>query len=117
MSKYGFPDDEIVPPPAIELPTPKPRTEKPAPALVAEAVKAGQELGFVPREPGSPSAPASGLIPKRGGRRKSEPQDKLLVAGPARVIEAFREFCEQENIRSYWLALEMLMERAKRNED
>lgn len=113
MSKYGFPDDEIVPPPAIDLPTPKPRTQKPEPALVAEAVKAGQELGFVPREPG-PTAASPSLAARRGGRRKSEPQDKLLVAGPARVIEAFRDLCERENIPSYWLALEMLMERAKR---
>ncbi|WP_425106613.1 hypothetical protein [Ancylobacter sp.] len=109
MSKYGFPDDEGEAPPIISLPNPKPKAQKPEPALVAEAVKAGQELGFVPRE--LPAAERSVKAPRRPGRRRVEPQDKLLVTGPARVIEAFREFCEQENASSYWVALEMLLNR------
>lgn len=109
MSKYGFSDDEDEPPPIISLPSPKPKAQKPEAALIAEAVKAGQELGFVPREP--PAAERPVKAPRRPGRRKVEPQDKLLVTGPARVIEAFRDFCERENASSYWVALEMLMNR------
>ena len=104
MSKYGFSAEATAE--ALSLPSPKQKREKPATELVVEAVKAGEGLGFVSREPR-----AEATASRRGGRRKSEPQDKLLIAGPARVIADFRAYCERENIPSYWAALEILMKR------
>lgn len=109
MSKYGFPVDDGIDKQPITLPTPKPKSDKPAPQLVEEAVKAGREMGFVPREPVQEA-----MVPgRRGGRRKTEAQDKVLVAGPARVIEAFRAYCDDGDYPSYWLALEELLKQAK----
>ncbi|MGE4409616.1 MAG: hypothetical protein AB7D33_03485 [Sphingobium sp.] len=109
MTKYGFPSDDEIETPPISLPSPKAKTAKPEPQLLEEAVKAGREMGFVPREPESK---ANAQV-RRAGRRKTEPQDKILIAGPARVIEEFRSFCDEQNMPSYWLALETLMKQAK----
>ena len=107
MGKYGFSDDvEPAAPQLISLPKPKPKADKPAPALVADAVRAGESLGFVSREPRKKAeAPA-----RRPGRQRTEPQAKLLVTGPERVIDAFRAYCEREDIASYWQAIERLLE-------
>lgn len=117
MGKYGF--DDAASAPVITLPTPKPKSEKPPPELVADAVRAGQQLGFVPREPVAQPASAMPETPtareRRGGRRKTEPQGKLLIAGPERVMEAFRLYCDERDIASYWAALEDLLERARKD--
>lgn len=107
--KYGFseeaPEDATVPP--VKLPDPKPRTERPSEQAVAEVARRGQELGFVSREPIQSHLPASG-----GRRRKTEPQDKMMIAGPTRVLKAFRDYCDAEGLTSYWAGIERLMRQA-----
>lgn len=106
MSKYGFDDETIgeAVADAIALPKPKPKVARPPAEAVKEAVRAGEKLGFVSREP------ASVRRPRRGGRRKApEPQDQINIAGPARVIEAFRAYCDAQGTSSYWVGLEALL--------
>lgn len=102
MSKYGFGG-------GIELPkteTKKTRREV-EPAAVEQAVEAGQSLGFVAREP------ANRLKP---GPKRKEPQDKVSVPGPKRVIDDFRSFCRERNI-TLWQGLELLLDAEKRRGD
>lgn len=101
MSKYGFTEEE---PPAISLPKPKASAPPPPAELVNEAAKVGEKLGFVSREPRKDQ-------PRRGGRKRVEPQDQLLITGPARVISAFRAYCDANELH-YWTALEQLLESA-----
>lgn len=98
MSGYGFDDDDIHVP-LVNLEPSKANTSAP----LGAAKKAGKELGFVDRSP-------SNTKPKmRGARRaKSEPQGKILITGPERVLEKLRRYSDEENI-PYWLALEKLL--------
>jgi hypothetical protein len=110
MSKYGFDEEEQVADPAkaIQLPKPKAKvTDRPAPAEVREAIKAGEKLGFVSREP------IESRQSRKPGRRKAlEPQDQLLISGPQRILEAFRDYCDAHKISSYWAGLEKLLEKS-----
>ena len=108
--KYGFSDDvsEGTDVPSVKLPDPKPRAERPSEQAVAEVARRGQELGFVSREPTQTIA-----IPTSSGRRKkTEPQDKMMIAGPSRVLKAFRDYCDAEGLPSYWAGIERLMKQA-----
>jgi hypothetical protein len=112
MSKYGFDDDPAADPipEAIALPKPKQKSPRPPAEAVKEAVKAGAKLGFVSREPDAADRPA-----RKGGRRKApEPQDNIYIAGPQRVIDAFRAYCDEQGVASYWLGLEALL-KSERN--
>lgn len=98
-SKYGFGG-------GIELPvnTPAPKKREPTDRqAVARAVEAGNELGFVSREP-----------PKRlkPGPKRREPQDKVSIPGPKRVIDDFRNFCADQDI-TLWQGLELLLAQRK----
>lgn len=114
-SKYGFSDNtaEEAAVPPVKLPEPKPWSERPSEEAVAELARRGQELGFVSREPGH-AATASVAAAPAGRRRKPEPQDKVMVAGPARVLKPFRDFCDAEGLSSYWAGIEKLMKEAGR---
>jgi hypothetical protein len=95
MSKYGFGG-------GIELPIPKPSASprlKIEPVHMDEAVQAGAELGFVNREP---------LTRLKPGPRRKEPQDKVSIPGPKRVIDDFRFFCQEHNM-TLWQGLEYLL--------
>lgn len=99
MSKYGFGG-------GIELPkTTTP--EKPRPAIetanIEKAVQAGSELGFVSREPSTRLKP---------GPKRKEPQDKVSVPGPKRVIDEFRAYCRHHNL-TLWEGLERLLSAEK----
>lgn len=93
--KYGFSG-------GIDLPktTPKP---KPRPKVdgvsLSEAVKAGADLGFVSREPSTRLKP---------GPKRKEPQDKVSIPGPKRVVDDFRAFCSARNL-TLWQGLELLL--------
>lgn len=95
-NKYGFGQEE---PGEIVLPPPKPATPKPTPAEVAGAVEAGESLGFVTREPNSGAG-------RR--RKKGEPQDKMFISGPARVIANFKDYADKQGL-PYWQVIENLM--------
>lgn len=93
-SKYGFGG-------GIELPkadTPKPRAV-PDHNAIKEAVEAGTALGFVSREPSAKRKP---------GPKRSEPQDKVSIPGPKRVIDEFRAYCASRDI-TLWEGLDMLL--------
>lgn len=101
-SKYGFGD-------GIELPKPKSsRKVGPRPAVdigaFEQAVQAGSDLGFVNREPSTHLKP---------GPKRREPQDKVSIPGPKRVIDEFRNFCRARDI-TLWQGLEMLLEAQKK---
>lgn len=98
-SKYGFGG-------GIELPkadTPKPRAV-PDQNAVNEAVEAGTALGFISREPATKRKP---------GPKRSEPQDKVSIPGPKRVIDTFRAFCTEQNV-TLWEGLDILLKRRGR---
>ena len=99
MTKYGFGG-------GIELPkTTAPA--KPRPKIEAEtvekAVQAGTELGFVSREPSNRLRP---------GPKRTEPQDKVSIPGPKRVVDDFRNYCRTHNL-TLWQGLEYLLEQEK----
>ncbi len=97
--KYGFGG-------GIELPvtTPTPKRREPLDRqAVARAVEAGNELGFVSREPSKRLKP---------GPKRREPQDKVSIPGPKRVIDEFRSFCAEEDI-TLWQGLELLLSQKK----
>jgi hypothetical protein len=98
MSKYGFGSG------GIELPKTsapaKPRL-KVAEESVEKAVQAGSELGFVSREPSTRLKP---------GPKRTEPQGKVSIPGPKRVVDDFRNFCRMRNL-TLWQGLEYLLQR------
>jgi hypothetical protein len=98
MSKYGFGSG------GIELPKTS-TPDKPRPKIAAEnvekAVQAGSELGFVSREPSNRLRP---------GPKRTEPQDKVSIPGPKRVVDDFRNFCRTRNL-TLWQGLEYLLQR------
>lgn len=95
MSKYGFGG-------GLDLPAPTPpRTRAPVDKVaLQEAVTAGEQLGFVSREP---------LAKRKPGPKRTEAQDKVSIPGPKRVIDAFRQYCAEENV-TLWQGLEALLE-------
>lgn len=99
MSKYGFGG-------GIELPqlSEAPRTRRKAePDSVGRAVEAGKSLGFVSRE---------GPTRLKPGPKRKEPQDKVSIPGPKRVVDDFRAFCQERDI-TLWQGLELLMSESR----
>lgn len=98
-SKYGFGG-------GIQLPKqdpnpPKPKQETPD---LTKALKAGNDLGFVSREPSTRRKP---------GPRRTEPQDKVSIPGPKRVIDRYRAYCADQNL-TLWQGLEALLDEVER---
>lgn len=93
--KYGFGG-------GIELPKveiSKPRTI-PDQGEVRQAVEAGTALGFVSRE---------STTKRKPGPKRTEPQDKVSIPGPKRVVDQFRAFCTDQNV-TLWEGLDMLLQ-------
>jgi hypothetical protein len=99
MSKYGFGAK-------IDLPA-RTKAGKSRPKItedtIEQAVRAGSELGFVPRDPPPRLKP---------GPRRTEPQDKMTIPGPKRVIDNFRRFCQSRNM-TLWQGIEHLLNSQK----
>lgn len=98
MTKYGFDKD-------IKLPDPRPESV-PEPAESDElrkAVAAGEDLGFVDREP---------TVRLKPGPKRREPQDKVSIPGPKRVTDEFRDFCRVNDL-TLWQGLEVLLAQHK----
>lgn len=93
--KYGFSGGINLP---KTTPTVKPRPKVDSSSL-SEAVKAGADLGFVSREPVTRLKP---------GPKRKEPQDKVSIPGPKRVVDDFRAFCLVRNL-TLWQGLELLL--------
>lgn len=83
----------------IDLPAPRPRAAVEAATLMA-AVAEGARLGFVAREVQAKRKP---------GPKRREPQDKISIPGPKRVIDAFRARCAAADL-TLWQGLERLLE-------
>jgi hypothetical protein len=102
MTKYGF-GGGIDLPKTTETTKPRPKAEA---RNVEKAVQAGTELGFVSREPSTRLKP---------GPRRTEPQDKVSIPGPKRIVDEFRAFCRARNL-TLWQGLEYLLEREQGRE-
>lgn len=95
MSKYGFSG-------GIELPkTSKASRTRPRidPDSVEKAIEAGKSLGFINRE---------GSARLKPGPKRKEPQDKVSIPGPKRVVDDFRTFCREHDL-TLWQGLELLL--------
>lgn len=97
--KYGF-SGGIDLPKTIPVSKPRPKVDG---SSLSEAIKAGAELGFVSREPTTRLKP---------GPKRKEPQDKVSIPGPKRVVDDFRAFCSMRDL-TLWQGLELLLEEQK----
>jgi len=95
MSKYGFGGGIDLPKPSDSSKT-RPKVE---PGSVEKAVEAGKSLGFVSREASTRLKP---------GPKRKEPQDKVSIPGPKRVVDDFRAFCRDRDL-TLWQGLELLL--------
>lgn len=103
MSKYGFGG-------GIELPKPSESSKtrlKVEPGSVEKAVEAGKSLGFVSRE---------GSTRLKPGPKRKEPQDKVSIPGPKRVVDEFRAFCRERDL-TLWQGLELLLSEKQNGSD
>jgi hypothetical protein len=93
--KYGFSG-------GLELPdtAPSQRRTPLDPEALSGAIKAGESLGFMDRTPG---------VKRKPGPRRTEPQDKVSIPGPKRVIDQFRMFCGDQDL-TLWQGLERLLD-------
>lgn len=101
MNKYGFSSEG-----GIDLPQnvpARPTRRKVDAESLTQAVQAGNEMGFVNRDPAQRSKP---------GPKRREPQDKVSIPGPKRVTEAFRTFCRERDL-TLWEGLEFLLKDQK----
>ena len=88
-----------------EAHTPDPETE-------AAMDQRAADIGFPPRSASDPSN-APSLKQARSRRRpRPEPATQLTLHIPERVAERYINWCTDNNFRSYWSALEWLMDQA-----
>lgn len=103
MSKYGFSGGIDLPQTAPD----RPARRKVDTDSLTQAVQAGNELGFVSREPARRTKP---------GPKRREPQDKVSIPGPKRVTDEFRTFCRERDL-TLWEGLELLLDGQKGKTD
>ena len=101
MTDYGFNEDDSTPPPLKKTKSTLKQLD------VESAVAEGEQLGFVARPMGSRSHKRS----RRNGRRQVEPQGKLLVTGPERVLDQLREIAAKDGV-PYWVVIEDLLDKS-----
>ena len=106
---YGFTSDDATPaaptntvklPPVRQKPA---ETSAAAPAM-ARVVQAGTELGFVSRDT---------TDRRRPGPKRKEPQDRISIAGPKRVLDRLKAYCDGEGGLSYCEAISVLLDMAE----
>ena len=83
MSTYGFGGGGIALPEAQAQ-----RTRVDTDAL-GRAAEAGRALGFEPRD---------AAVRRKPGPKRREPQVKMSIAGPARVLDSFRAYCDAHGL-------------------
>jgi hypothetical protein len=108
MSTYGFGDEPPAgqgTPAGLTLPPRKDSTPRPALAPLEAALDAGKAAGFVSREPSAAR--------RKPGPRRTEPQAKLTLTGPKRVLDQLQAYCDAEGL-PYWQAIEGLLSKAQR---
>ena len=100
MSKYGFSGGIELPKTTTSATPPRKKIEA---ASVERAVQAGSQLGFISREPSTRLKP---------GPKRTEPQDKISIPGPKRVVDDFRNFCRVRNL-TLWQGIDYLLNAEK----
>ena len=115
--KLDFGADEELSEPLSSLPL-RPTKRAPIdPSLAQVAAERGRAAGFVPRD-GAASVPhaensaepVSTSGRRRPGRPRREPQTRVSLAGPVRVIERFQDYCLKNGDVTYWQGLEQLLD-------
>jgi hypothetical protein len=79
-----------------------PATKKPEPVNLGQVLQAGSALGFVSRDAG----PAR----RKTGPKRTEPQDKITIAGPKRIIDRLKAYCDREGGLTYHAAIDALLD-------
>lgn len=111
MSNYGFgKDNQPSAASGLKLPPQAPRAAPPATVPIEQLMQVGAEHGFVSREPVASSATS-----RKPGRRRTEPQDKISVTGPKRIIDRLKAYCDKMGEPSYCTAIERLLDMAEKN--
>ena len=95
MTDYGFKSDDV---PKVVLRTNKKEVQ---PKDLKNAVETGKELGFISRS-------TTPTVHNRR-RRATEPQGKILITGPERVLEKFRALSDEQGV-PYWRIIKHLMD-------
>lgn len=98
MTDYGFNNDEEFIAPKL----PKKKQNNLPKEIVAEAVEEGASLGFVKR--------GGGVTSKTRRDINREPQGKILVTGPERIMDRLRETSIKHNL-PYWRVIELLLDK------
>jgi hypothetical protein len=98
---YGFDNNSAPALDAVKLPTPKPREAAPVAAPAPQVLQAAAELGFVSREVSARRKP---------GPKRKEPQDKITVTGPKRVMDRLKAYCDRIGGVSYCDGIEALLD-------
>lgn len=98
MTGYGFEDenDHELP----DLPKLPKKAGRVSNERLKSVVKAGEELGFVPRNPSVTNRSRKAV--------NKEPQGKILVTGPERVLSALRDLSISKD-QPYWKVIEELI--------
>lgn len=105
--KYGFEQSTDAPLPmeTVKLP-PAPAAKKPEPVNLGQVLQAGSALGFVSRDAG----PAR----RKTGPKRTEPQDKITIAGPKRIIDRLKAYCDREGGLTYHAAIDALLDEVEK---
>jgi len=93
---YGFEKNDD----AIKLPSTKKKPATNSKSIDA-AAEAGKVLGFVQRD---------GKVGRKSGPKRTEPQGKVTVTGPQRVISRLQRYCDARGGVAYWQAVESLLD-------
>ena len=78
------------------------------PVLEAKALRRGEDLGFVNREPGVVESVAFETEGPVRRRRGAVPSKSVFIKGPTPIIDWFIEFSNAGGHDAYWKALEVL---------
>ncbi|MBY0307042.1 MAG: hypothetical protein K2W86_18075 [Sphingomonas sp.] len=111
MTDYGFPKkgEGASRPPELER---LPRGPVPLDAdREADALRRGEGLGFVNREPSSDTEANVGPDGPVRRRRGAVPTKSIFIKGPKPIIDWFIEFSNRGGYDAYWEALRALKER------
>lgn len=84
----------------------------PDPQMEAEADRRAADLGFSPRSAPDDTPPENHSRSGHRRRPPKEPATQLTLHIPQRVATRFAKYTDDNNFRSYWSALEDLMDKA-----
>jgi len=102
---YNFDDEDEADVAPVKLPTPKTKkaVNRPIPANAKNIAEAGKKLGFVDRSP-------SRTKRRKTGPKQTEPQDRISLSGPKRVLDRLKARADEMDDAAYWEVIEYLLE-------